>query len=184
VLLAADDELAGEPQRARVEHRDVTVDDPQRRGEIAAGIDRLLDRKNRRQRREAGLHALGSLSCGVERAAQHPRNRLVEVHHLAGKHRFVVPVRAGVAFARHVGAGQDRDHIGLVECGRRVERRERRVRVRRDYRPRVQQSRMPRNRIVRVQRLAGHVPARALVRHVGAAFRRPDITAHHDLVSQ
>ena len=68
------------------------------------------------------VHARGAAPRGLERLGEHPGHRLAVEHHLGGKQRLVVAVRAGVAFARHIGAGQHRDDARLVERRRRVER--------------------------------------------------------------
>ena len=50
VLLPADSQLAVDTQRARFEGRDVAIDDAERLGQKAAGLDGLFDRQDRRQR--------------------------------------------------------------------------------------------------------------------------------------
>ena len=164
MLLPADLQLAIEVQRARFDDRYVAVRDAMLVGEVAAGLDRLLDGENRGQRLILRQHAGRAEARGLDGFRQHPRHRLVVIHHFHGKQRLVVPVGARVPLARHVRVGEH-PHNARRRHGRRdVEPGHQRVRVRRQHRPGVQQIRKPAGEVVGIERLAGDVLARALVR--------------------
>jgi len=99
-----------------------------------------------------------------ERLAKHQRDGLPVKHHFGREQGLVVPRRPRVAFAWCVPAGQCREDAGLVESGRGVKTGDACVRMRRHHRPRMQQVGKPVEQIVRVDRAAGHVTARAFVR--------------------
>ena len=164
MLLTADPQLAIDADRARRDDRHVAVSNPQRLREKAAGVDSLFDREDGGQRLECGGHFLRTEPGGLNRLSQHPCDRLVVEQHLSGKQRLITPVRPAVALAGNIGLSQHRRHPWHFQSPRRVQPCRHRVGVRRPHGPRVQQSGKSPAKVVDVQRLAGHVPARAFVR--------------------
>ena len=133
---------------------------------IAAGVDRLLDREDRGQRlvrrgARARRRVCAASSVSPSTHATGWRWNITS----RGKSGSSWRAAPRVALARHVGARQHRDDARLVERRGDVERGEPRVRVRRQHRPGVQQAGKAPGQVVGVERLAGDVAARALVRH-------------------
>jgi hypothetical protein len=81
----------------------------------ALGRDRLLDVDQRGQR--VGLDHDGGRAepRRLEGLAEHPGDRMAEVHDLVREQRLVV-LDPGVVDPGHVGGGEDAHHAGHVEC--------------------------------------------------------------------
>ena len=164
MLLAADTQLAREAVRAGGQRRfGVPARQPQRTGVETAGGDGFVDGEDRRQRPVVHPHARCPAPRSLQRLRQHPRDRLLVVHHLGGKQRLVMARDARLVFARHIRGGEGGGHAGFGERRRGVERGDRGMGVRREYRPGVQQPGEAAGQVVRVERFAGDVAARAFV---------------------
>ena len=165
MLLPADGKLAFELQRA-AGYRTAGVAALQRvrPGMEALRRNRIFYGENRGQRLVVDIHARGAALRRVQGLPQHPRDRLPMIHHLRGKQRLIAAIGARIAVARHVGRAQRGRHARCGQRRRYIQLPHQGVRVRRHHGPRVQHLREAAHQIVRVQRLAGHVPARAFVR--------------------
>ncbi len=169
VLLAADAQLALEAVR-RVAQRGLGVAAVQAIavGEEAAGGNRVLDRPHRRQRFVVDADRAGREARGLLGLGDHPGNRLAGEADLGGKQRLVVPRRARVVLAGHVGGGEHGDHADRRERGAGVDRYDPRVRSGCLDRPGVGDVRDIGPQIVDVAGRAGDVADRRFVRQAGA----------------
>src|SRR6185295_16349227 len=80
MLLAADHELSTEAQRTGFDDRRIAICDPERAGKETTRGNRILYRKDRRQRFVVDANALGAEARGLERLAQHPGDGLLVKH--------------------------------------------------------------------------------------------------------
>ena len=125
MFLAADAQLALDMELARVDARHVSARDTVLSGEKAVALYGFFQREDRRQRLIIDRHTCGALPRGLDSVAEHPRDRLMVIHHFGGKQRLVVAARARVAFARHIRIGQNPGHAGHLRggsCGNRPTR--------------------------------------------------------------
>ena len=165
MLLAADVNLAFDAMRTLRQLRFGIAAPYAERTAVKTPLrDRVFHGENRRQRPVLRDHRQRAEAGGFQRLAQHPRHRLIVKHHLARKDGLIVPYRAGIAFARHIGRGQYPHDAGHPQRRGSVQVRQLGMCVRRQHRPGVQQPRKPRQQIVRVQRLSRDMPASAFVR--------------------
>ena len=133
--------------------------------------DRLGDREECRQRLVVDLDGGGTEPRRLQRLAQHPADGVPDVHHLAREERLVVP-DPRVVDARDVLGAEHPDHAGHLQGGGGPERGHPRVGVRRLHRVGMQAAPRPDDQVVGVERGAGDVEGRALVRHRDGRRRR------------
>ncbi len=163
VLLAAHPQFALEIQRTGFDRRCVAPSQPQRSGMKTPRKDRVLDGQDGRQRLVFHRHAAGATLRRIERFTEHPGDGLAVVRHLGWEERFIVPVGSRIAFARNVSAGENRGDAWFRQGGGNIQTSDQGMRVRREHRPGMQRTRKTQQQIVRVESIARHVPARALM---------------------
>nr|BFE73668.1 hypothetical protein GCM10020092_069690 [Actinoplanes digitatis] len=169
VLLAGELEVAAEdPRGACQAGLDVAAQDLRRGALEAARGDRLPDGHVRRQRLHVDLDGGRAQPRRLERLGEHPADGVAEEHHLVREERLVV-LDAGVVDTGHVGGGEHADHAGHAQRRFDPQRGDPGVCPRHLHGVRVQHVLGPVDQVVGVQRRAGDVQRRALVR-----YRDPD----------
>jgi hypothetical protein len=114
MFLPADRERSINANRARLDDRYVPVGHAQRVSQVAAGVDRIRDRQDGRQRFVLRGNARRASPGGVQRLAENPGDRLVVEEHLAGKQRLIAAVRSAVSLTGHIRFRQYRNHATRV----------------------------------------------------------------------
>ena len=163
VLLPAERQLAGEPMGCGrqagvgVAARDracVTLE--------GLGVDRLLDRQDRRQRHGLDLDGRRPAAGVLQGLPEHPGHRMPPEADLGREERLVV-LDAGVVDARHVRGRQHADDAGSRHREIGAQRGHSRVRLLDLHRPGVQHPLRPAHQVIGVERGPRHVQARRLV---------------------
>ena len=171
VLLAAELEGAGEPVRRGLERLvGVAAGDHPLMALEALGGDRLRRGDQRRERLVLHHDRLGAEPGRLLGLTEHPADGVTVEHHLVGEQRLVV-LDPGVVDPGHVGGGQHLDHPGDSVRRADVQLGDLGVGVRGLQRPGGQRSGQPVDQVVGVERLAGDVQRRGLVRHLQADDR-------------
>ena len=168
VLLAGELELALEDVRAGGPGRLRVATAQRGTGALEAlRRDRLGDRDQRRQRLVVDLDGRGAEPGRLQRLAEHPAHRVPRVHHLAREQRLVV-LDPGVVHPGNVVGGEHADHAGHRQRRLGAQCRHPGVGVRGLHGIGVQAAGVPVHQVVGVEREAGDVQVRALVRDRGA----------------
>ncbi len=167
LLLPGELELAAEHVRRLAQRGvDVAANHPRLCPLEAVGGDRLGDLDVGRQRLGLDDDGGGAEPGGLERLAEHPADRMTEEHDLLGREQRLVVLDARVVDPAlgHVGRGQHPDDTRHRQCRLDVDRDDPGVRVRRLHGIGVQHVLRAIDQVIGVERLAGHVQDRRLVR--------------------